>query len=595
MHYSKIAMNLLLAGSGLTLSFSALAELRPLKPEDVVDLSGTVSMSHKQYWQGGSRHHQTIIVPYITHGPGPYAADLLIVDENTGPQLDCPPHMMPPLGSGLPNSGYWGTLTCDKVPIWQFLGETVRIDGRKILDKAPKGVSPIFTIDMLKKTESEIGRSFAPGDVVLYWSRYVDNYDLPGEAGRRLHIEPLEGKAPAFPTPNWEAQDYLGSKGVLAVALDSPSIGSFGEPDYVMRGPASINQTPRGLETHLALFKYGGIDVEGLQNFDKVPNGSLFINLAVNHVGSPTAETRAVAIVTKDLVSVLLPAVKAHNVVDLSVPLQMDNPISWPGVGIGNYAFPYYTVDNVVSFTGPIAPYWVNTHLQDSRTGTHITPPAAYSPPPGFDISKYDAKTSAWRKEYEEKFGPVVPSEMTSEKVPPHYLMGPARVIDVRNLVGSTRSSEWPKSPAITVDLIQSHEQVHGPIRAGEIVIFASGHTANHFRPLERGRIDEVIKGPLDGKQEGWPAATPETIRYLASKGVKHVATDSPSIGSVVQKDATMTYWAGSSAGMIFTEYLLGATRLPAKGAFYVFLNPRIENNHGGSGRSIAILPHSTQ
>ena len=273
----------------------------------------------------------------------------------------------------------------------------------------------------------------------------------------------------------------------------------------------------------------------------------------------------------------------------------MDNPISWPGVGIGNYAFPYYTVDNVVSFTGPIAPYWVNTHLQDSRTGTHITPPAAYSPPPGFDISKYDAKTSAWRKEYEEKFGPVVPSEMTSEKVPPHYLMGPARVIDVRNLVGSTRSSEWPKSPAITVDLIQSHEQVHGPIRAGEIVIFASGHTANHFRPLERGRIGEVIKGPLDGKQEGWPAATPETIRYLASKGVKHVATDSPSIGSVVQKDATMTYWAGSSAGMIFTEYLLGATRLPAKGAFYVFLNPRIENNHGGSGRSIAILPHSTQ
>lgn len=100
MRYSKIAMSVLLAGSGLTLSFSALAELRPLKPEDVVDLSGTVSMSHKQYWQGGGRHHQPIIVPYITHGPGPYAADLLIVDENTGPQLDCQPYIMPPLGIG---------------------------------------------------------------------------------------------------------------------------------------------------------------------------------------------------------------------------------------------------------------------------------------------------------------------------------------------------------------------------------------------------------------------------------------------------------------------------------------------------------------
>lgn len=46
---------------------------------------------------------------------------------------------------------------------------------------------------------------------------------------------------------------------------------------------------------------------------------------------------------------------------------------------------------------------------------------------------------------------------------------------------------------------------------------------------------------------------------------------------------------------MIFTEYLLGATQLPTKGAFYVFLNPRIENNHGGSGRAVAILPHGGQ
>jgi hypothetical protein len=38
--------------------------------------------------------------------PRPFAADLLIVDENTGAQFDCPPHMMPPLGSGLPNAGY---------------------------------------------------------------------------------------------------------------------------------------------------------------------------------------------------------------------------------------------------------------------------------------------------------------------------------------------------------------------------------------------------------------------------------------------------------------------------------------------------------
>ena len=42
---------------------------------------------------------------------------------------------------------------------------------------------------------------------------------------------------------------------------------------------------------------------------------------------------------------------------------------------------------------------------------------------------------------------------------------------------------------------------------------------------------------------------------------------------------------------MIFTEYLTGVGQLPAKGAFYVFLNPKIENNHGGPGRAIGILP----
>ena len=62
------------------LSGGARAEFRPVDQNTAVDLTGTVSMSHQQWWPGGQRHHQPIIVPYIKHGPGPYAADLLIVD-----------------------------------------------------------------------------------------------------------------------------------------------------------------------------------------------------------------------------------------------------------------------------------------------------------------------------------------------------------------------------------------------------------------------------------------------------------------------------------------------------------------------------------
>ena len=574
------------------LAGGARAEFRPVTENTAVDLTGTVSMSHKQWWPGGQKHHQPIIVPYIKHGPGPYAADLLIVDENTAAQIDCPPHMMPPQDSGLPNAGYWGSMTCDKVPVWQFLGEVVKVDGRGILDQAANGVSPVYTVDMLKRVEQDLGRSFGPGDVVLYWSRYDDLYDRPGEAGNRLLVDPVAGKAPAFPAPNFDAQDYLGSKGVRTVALDSPSIGAFGEPDYVMRGLESLFQTPKAIESHLGLFKYGGVDIEGLVNFDRVPNGALFIGLPVKHAHSPTVETRAVAITDPQLSRELIASVKARKVVDLTVLNAMDTPVSWPGIGVGNYAFPYMSVDPFVYYTGPIAPYWVNTHMVDSRTGTHMTPPAHYGPPTGFDVSRYDQQTAAWRKEFEDRYGALKSTDMTSDKVPVHHLLGPARVIDVQDLVGTTAKASWPASPKITLDKVKAYEQATGEIKAGEVVIFATGHTTTHFRPLERGRMDDVLKGPLDGNSEGWPAPVPEVIQYLAGKGVKHLAIDAPAMGSVNPKEAAMTYWAGANAEMVFTEYLIGVAQLPPVGAFYIFLNPKIENNHGGPGRAIAVLPY---
>ena len=222
---------------------------------------------------GGQRHHQPIIVPYVKHGPGPFAADLLIVDENTGAQLDCPPHMMPPLESGLPNAGYWGTMTCEKVPVWQFLGEAVRVDGRKILDQAPNGVSPIYTIDMIKQAEQEIGRSLAPATWCSTGAATSTEYDRPGEAGKRLHIAPIEETAPGFPAPNFDAEDYLGSKGVRRSPSTARASALWRARLRHARAPGSMNQTPKAIESHLGLFKYGGIDIEGLINFDKAPNG----------------------------------------------------------------------------------------------------------------------------------------------------------------------------------------------------------------------------------------------------------------------------------------------------------------------------------
>lgn len=568
----------------------AAAEYKPVTAETAVDLSPTVSMSHKQYYPGG-RHHQPVVVNYITHGPGPLAADLLLVDENTATQLDCPPHMMPPQASGLPNAGYWGEMTCDKVPVWQLMGEVVKIDGRGILDQAEPGTSPIYTVDMIKAAEREIGRDLKPGDAVLYWARYNDAYDKPGAAGERLWAQPLAKEAPAFPAPNFDAQDYLGGKGVLLVGLDSPSVGAAGPPDYVMRGTESLFQNPKALESHLGLFKHGGVDVEGMMNFDAVPNGSLFVALPVKHEHSPTVETRGAAITDKDLAAELLRSVRAKKVVDLSVTNAMDLPVWWSGQGIGNYAFPYHSVDPTQYYTGPFGPYWVNTHVLDSRTGTHIAPPAHYGPPPGFDRARYGDEVRGWLQEFEQQHGRLKETDRTADKVPVHWLMGPARVVDVRHLVGTTERASWPASPAITVEHVKAHEEAFGPIAAGQVVIFNTGHTDTHFRAYERGRIDEVMKGPLDGETEGWPAPTAEVIQYLAERGVKHVAIDAPIMGSVDPKQRAFTYWAGVNNDLVFTEYLTGVGTLPPQGAFYIFLHPKIENTHGGPGRAVAILP----
>lgn len=563
----------------------------PVGPNSVVDLTPTVSMKHFQYWPGGARHHQPIIVPYHKIGPdGPFATDLLLVDENTANQIDCPPHMMPQLRSGLPNEAYWGFLTCDKVPAWQWLGETFKIDARSILDTTPNGTSPIITKQMIQDAEAK-HRPIRPGDAVLYWSGYDDKHDLPMPDGWKLLIGPIAGTSPAWPDPDFDAADYVGSRGVRLMGTDSPSMGAFGPPRYLNKGPASAFQNPLALESHLGHFKWGAVHTEGLMSLDKIPDGSLYITLPPKHLGSPTVESRSVAITDLRVAGELLKAVKAHRVVDLSVPLSMDYPVWWPGAGVGNYMFPYHAVIPVNTYDQWTGPYWVNTHVMDAHTGTHIDPPAHFGPPNGFDFNTYNAWTKNVQRTYEARYGKIKTTDMTSDKVPAYYCLGPARVIDVQALVGTTDPKSWPASPAIKVSDVQAHEKLYGPLRAGDVVIFHSSHDDAHFGPFQRGVEDPNTAAPLNGHAEGWPAPTPETINYVIDKGVKCIGTDGPSMGSTNPEEATMTHWAAASREVPFVEFLINVGALPPVGGFFVFLEPKYEDNHGGPGRAIGILP----
>ena len=175
---------------------------------------------------------------------------------------------------------------------------------------------------------------------------------------------------------------------------------------------------------------------------------------------------------------------------------------------------------------------------------------------------------------------------MTTEKVPLSQTCGWARVIDVRHLVGTTSRAAWPASPEITVEVIKKHEAEQGVLKAGEIVIFHSGHTDRHFQLMPAG--SSCLIEPVNGKSEGWPAPRADAIIYLAQRGIKCVATDGPTLGGVDPQNALMTYWALGSQGMVGVEFLIGVGKLPER-AYFLFAPVKIRGCHGGPGRAIAL------
>ena len=96
------------------------------------------------------------------------------------------------------------------------------------------------------------------------------------------------------------------------------------------------------------------------------------------------------------------------------------------------------------------------------------------------------------------------------------------------------------------------------------------------------------MSDPLNGKQEGWPAPGPDTIMYLAEKGIRCVATDGPTLGGVDPRRALMTYWALGTKGMVGVEFLTGLGKLPDD-AYFIFAPVKIRDCHGGPGRAIAL------
>src|SRR5207302_4083647 len=126
---------------------------------------------------------------------------------------------------------------------------------------------------------------------------------------------------------------------------------------------------------------------------------------------------------------------------------------------------------------------------------------------------------------------------------------------------------------------IRNYEKKSEDLKPGDIVIFHSGWSDQHYRPLPEGNA--CLADPLNGKSEGWPAPGPEAILYLAGKGIRCVATDAPTLGGVEPKRALLTYWTLANKGLVGVEFLTNVGNLP-RGAFFLFAAVKIQDCHGG-------------
>jgi kynurenine formamidase len=211
--------------------------------------------------------------------------------------------------------------------------------------------------------------------------------------------------------------------------------------------------------------------------------------------------------------------------------------------------------------TASEGPYYGQRFIIDEHTGTQTDFPAHFIPPP-------DSKLP--------HAGPQGLS--TGEKYPLEKLMGPAAVIDVTALLDK---AEPGHSPRITVQHVQEWEKKHGPIRAGEVVLFYSGYSDKYYKPFPEG--NRLVWDPVVAK------TAPEVMEYLFQKGVWHLGTDGPSMGPA---DAGQdTHVAGLRHGMSWEELLINLGQLPPRGAFYIGLPLKIVESGGAPTRAIALAP----
>lgn len=239
------------------------------------------------------------------------------------------------------------------------------------------------------------------------------------------------------------------------------------------------------------------------------------------------------------------------EMIDLSVPISTELPVSWPGHhGLEHNSWRSFDAGDS---------YQTNYVTMDEHCGTHCDAPAHFMRPKEYKGDWY--------------FG---------EKVPLEQLHGPLACIDVRSLRSEVADGT---SPEIGIESIAFWETLHRTLEPGDVVLFHTGWDKHLAAPKTRYRY---AHGPVDGKSEpGWPVPSIAAIDYLVARGVRCFGIDTPSMGA--SQGGYDLHRYALSRSLVFIEGLANLDRIPAIGYHFMFLPLRLERSTGCPGRAIAL------
>jgi isatin hydrolase len=84
------------------------------------------------------------------------------------------------------------------------------------------------------------------------------------------------------------------------------------------------------------------------------------------------------------------------------------------------------------------------------------------------------------------------------------------------------------------------------------------------------------------------PPPTAAAVSLLVDRGIRCLATDTPSIGAV--EDGYPAHIAGLAHGLVYVEGLTRVGELPVRGGIFVFLPLPVRGGTGAPGRAICLI-----